>query len=230
MALSRSRAADSDQIVVTERISTQAGAGAGTVGQQVDALSDEGFFSTGSILGLRQDAGFRSNVGLFNPEPFDASVTLTLRRADGEVIGEAVVSVPPLGYVQRNLAILFPESPMPEGEKLTLHRLAGVRSSRFAAVSTRSRTLPFSPGLRYPRCHSESAATRNPRSLQLGDPRLKGLGRQAGEGSVVRLASLFASPSPNIPSKRAVSFFERHWRSPRRVGEPTSSERLRYAS
>jgi hypothetical protein len=142
--------ADSDRIVVAERIGTQSGAGEGTVGQQVDALSDEGFFSRGSILGLRQDAGFRSNVGLFNPEPFDAAVTLTLRRADGEVIGETVVSVPPLGYVQRNLAVLFPDSPMPEGEALTL----SVDSPEldvfaFAAVIDNvSQDPTFSPGLK----------------------------------------------------------------------------------
>ncbi len=142
--------AGSDRVVVAERISTQSGAGAGMVGQQVDALSDEGFFSRGSILGLRQDAGFRSNVGLFNPEPFDADVTLTLRRADGEVIGETVVSVPPRGYVQRNLAVLFPNSRMPEGEALTL----SVESPQldvfaFAAVIDNvSQDPTFSPGLR----------------------------------------------------------------------------------
>ncbi|MDQ5858532.1 MAG: hypothetical protein M3542_09700 [Acidobacteriota bacterium] len=142
--------ADSAQIVVAERISTQSGAGAGTVGQQVDALSDEGFFSRGSILGLRQDAGFRSNVGLFNPEPFDAAVTLTLRRADGAVIGEAIVSVPPLGYVQRNLAHLFPESPMPEGEALTLSiDSPELDVFAFAAVIDNvSQDPTFSPGLR----------------------------------------------------------------------------------
>jgi|SRR5687767_2138734 len=141
---------DSDRIVVTERISTQAGSGVGTVGQQVDALSDDAFFPSGSILGLRQDAGFRSNVGLFNPEPFEASVTLTLRRSDGAVIGRTIVSVPPLGYVQRNLAVLFPESPMPEGEVLTL----SIDSPRldvfaFAAVIDNvSQDPTFSPGLR----------------------------------------------------------------------------------
>jgi hypothetical protein len=111
---------DSDRLVVAERIATPSASGAGTVGQQVDSLSDDGFFSRGSLLGLRQDAAFRSNVGLFNPEPFTAAVSLTLKRADGQVIGEAVVSVPPLGYVQRNLAVLFPEAAWSEGEVLTL--------------------------------------------------------------------------------------------------------------
>lgn len=113
-------AGDSDRLVVAERIAAPSGSGAGTVGQQVETLSDEGFFSRGSILGLRQDAAFRSNVGLFNPEPFAAMVSLTLRRADGEVIGRTAVSVPPLGYVQRNLAVLFPDAVWSEGEVLTL--------------------------------------------------------------------------------------------------------------
>ncbi len=141
---------DSDRIVVAERIATQSGAGVGTVGQQVDALSDDGFFPRGSILGLRQDAGFRSNVGLFNPEPFDAAVTLTLRRADGEVIGETVVSVPPVGYVQRNLALLFPGSPIAAGEPLTLSIDSPVLDVfGFASViDNLSQDPTFSPGLR----------------------------------------------------------------------------------
>jgi hypothetical protein len=141
---------DTDRIVVAERISTPSGSGAGTVGQQVDALPDSGFFSSGSILGLRQDAAFRSNVGLFNPEPFTAAVTLDLRRAGGESIGNAIVLVPPLGYVQRNLAILFPGAPIAEGEVLTL----SVDSPEldvfaFAAVIDNvSQDPTFSPGLR----------------------------------------------------------------------------------
>lgn len=141
---------DSDRLVVAERIATPSASGAGTVGQQVDSLSDDGFFSRGSILGLREDAAFRSNVGLFNPEPFTAAVTLTLRRADGQVIGEAEVSVPPLGYVQRNLAVLFPDAPRAEGDVLTL----SIDSPEFdvfafgAVIDNVSQDPTFSPGLR----------------------------------------------------------------------------------
>ena len=141
---------DSDRLVVAERIATPSASGAGTVGQQVDSLADDGFFSRGSILGLRQDAAFRSNVGLFNPEPFTAVVSLALRRADGQVIGEAVVSVPPLGYVQRNLAVLFPDARRVDGEVLTLSiDSPDLDIFAFAAVIDNTSQDPtFSPGLR----------------------------------------------------------------------------------
>jgi hypothetical protein len=140
---------DFAKLVVSERISTASAAGPGTVGQQVDAIPDEGFFAHGSILGLRQDSGFRSNVGLFNPEPFWTTVTLTLRRADGSAIGETRIVVPPLGYVQRNLADLFPDVTMPEGESLTLSIQSNdVDVFAFAAVIDNvSQDPTFSPGL-----------------------------------------------------------------------------------
>ena len=141
---------DSDRLVVAERIAAPSASGAGTVGQQVDSLSDEGFFSRGSILGLRQDAAFRSNVGVFNPEPFAATVSLTLRRADGQILGETAVFVPPLGYVQRNLAVLFPDAVRSEGEVFTLSiDSPDLDVFAFGAVIDNvSQDPTFSPGLR----------------------------------------------------------------------------------
>jgi PKD repeat protein len=140
---------DFAKLVVSARIFTASPNGAGTVGQQVDAIPDEGFFSRGSILGLRQDSAFRSNVGLFNPEPFWTTVALTLRRSDGSPIGEAHIAVPPLGYVQRNLAVLFPEAELPDGESLTLSiQSSDVDVFAFAAVIDNvSQDPTFSPGL-----------------------------------------------------------------------------------
>jgi hypothetical protein len=140
---------DFANLVVSERISTSAANGVGTVGQQVDAIPDEGFFSRGSILGLRQDSAFRSNVGVFNPEPFWTTVELTLRRADGSPIGQSHVAVGPLGYVQRSLAILFPGVEIPGGESLTLSvQSSDVDVFAFAAVIDNvSQNPTFSPGL-----------------------------------------------------------------------------------
>ena len=63
----------------------------------------------GSVLDLRQDTGFRSSIGLFNPQPVEAWMELTLRRSDGTKIAESAILVPPRGYLQRNLAVLFPD-------------------------------------------------------------------------------------------------------------------------
>jgi PKD repeat protein len=140
---------DFARLVVSSRISTASATGPGTVGQQVDAIADEGFFARGSILGLRQDGEFRSNVGLFNPEPFGTNVVLTLKLGDGSAIGVTRVAVPPLGYVQRNLADLFPGVGLPDGETLTLSiHSQDVDIFAFAAVIDNvSQDPTFSPGL-----------------------------------------------------------------------------------
>jgi PKD repeat protein len=138
---------DSSRIVVAERIYTYSGAG--TVGQQVDAIPEEGFFERGSILGLRQDADFRSNIGLFNPQPVEARMGLTLRRSDGMKIAETAILVPPRGYVQKNLAVFFPDVEL-RGEVLTLTVDAGnIDVFAFAAIiDNLSQDPTFSPGLR----------------------------------------------------------------------------------
>jgi hypothetical protein len=139
---------DSSQIVVAERIYTDSGAG--TVGQQVDAIPEEGLFERESILGLRQDADFRSNIGLFNPQPVEAWIGLTLRRSDGTKIAETAILVPPRGYLQRNLAVLFPDLEQREGEAYTLTVDAGkLDVFAFATViDNLSQDPTFSPGLR----------------------------------------------------------------------------------
>ena len=86
-----------------ERILTDAGAGGGTVGQQVDSLSAESLLSSGALLGVRNDAAFRTNVGMLNPSAGGAPVTLTLRRSPDTVLGTASLFLPPFGYTQRNL-------------------------------------------------------------------------------------------------------------------------------
>lgn len=139
---------DSSKIVVAERIYTYSGAG--TVGQQVDAIPEEEFFERGSILGLRQDAAFRSNIGLFNPQPVEAWMGLTLRRSDGTKIAATAILVPPRGYVQRGLAVFFPDLELREGERYTLTVDAGkIDVFAFAAViDNLSQDPTFSPGLR----------------------------------------------------------------------------------
>jgi hypothetical protein len=139
---------DSSQIVVAERIYTYSGNG--TVGQQVDAIPEEGFFERGSILGLRQDADFRSNIGLFNPQPVEAWIGLTLRASDGTRVAATAVLVPPRGYLQRNLAALFPDLELRAGQAYTLTVDAGnIDVFAFATViDNRSQDPTFSPGLR----------------------------------------------------------------------------------
>jgi PKD repeat protein len=107
-------------VTAFQRISTPAELTEGTVGQQVDAVSAEDFAPGGTILGLRQDAAFRSNLGLLNPGAGNATVALTLIRSPTIPLASATVVVPPRGYVQRNLASLFPSVAIPAGETLSI--------------------------------------------------------------------------------------------------------------
>ncbi|MEP6994959.1 MAG: hypothetical protein ABI968_10595 [Acidobacteriota bacterium] len=115
----------SDPVVVSERVYSTPPTTAGTVGEQVNPIPPDGFSAHASILGLRQDDTFRSNIGLFNPNPDAVSVILTLRRPSGEILGDTTVALFPYGFAQRNLSALFPSVVFPPGEPLTLAIDAG---------------------------------------------------------------------------------------------------------
>ncbi len=114
-------------VTVFERILTDATRTAGTVGQQVEALAEEQLVSRGSLLGVRQDDAFRTNVGLVNPHAASTTAALRLIAPPATELGTATVVVPPQGYVQRNLAALFPGVDLPEGVALSLRVDGGGR-------------------------------------------------------------------------------------------------------
>ncbi|MGH9456623.1 MAG: hypothetical protein ACRD2J_03170 [Thermoanaerobaculia bacterium] len=62
------------------------------------------------IVGIRQDAEFRTNVGLVNASQFsNATLRLRLFNANGTQFGSTVDrTLPPLGFEQPNVASLFP--------------------------------------------------------------------------------------------------------------------------
>jgi hypothetical protein len=136
-------------LLAAERISTASATTPGSVGQQVDPLTPDGFFARASLLGLREDAAFRSNVGVFNPNGYPVTVSLALRRGSGAALGAMNLRVPPYGYVQRNLRALFSGAGLPGGEMLTLSLDAGgAKVFAFAAVIDNvSQDPTFSPGL-----------------------------------------------------------------------------------
>jgi hypothetical protein len=107
----------SQNLAVSARIYTNSPLTAGTVGQQVDPIPS--FYSISKVLGLEQDAKFRSNVGLLNPTQGTVSVKLTLFRS-GSILGTATISVPPLGMTQQPLSGLFPTVAFPSDEKMSL--------------------------------------------------------------------------------------------------------------
>jgi len=148
-ALRISSSSDSG-VLVSERISTASTTTGGTVGQQVDPVSPESLMARGSILGLRHDAAFRSNVGFLNPNPSPAEIALALQNSQGETLAARTIELLPNSYTQRTLAALFPGTSLQARGTLTLSVDArGARIFPFATVVDNiSQDSTFSPGLR----------------------------------------------------------------------------------
>jgi len=137
-------------LVVAGRIFTDSTTTAGTVGQQVDPIGPNGWFSRGSILGLRHDAAYRSNVGLLNPHGRPVTASLWLKLSQGVAIGHATVTIAPHSYLQKNLTALFPGVSLPAGQVMTV-TVDSADSPIFpfaTVVDNVSQDLTFSPGLR----------------------------------------------------------------------------------
>jgi hypothetical protein len=120
------------------------------VGQQIDPVSPEDLFTRGSLLGLRQDEQYRSNVGLFNPNSAAVAAVLRLLAEDGRTLAETVLSIPARSYVQRPLPALFPGQPFAAGGSLTLSVDSGGDPVFPIAtiVDNTSQDPTFSPGLK----------------------------------------------------------------------------------
>jgi PKD repeat protein len=93
------------EVIVGSRTFTSAGGG--TYGQDVDARGVEPR-SDAVVTALRQDAAFRSNVGLVNAGSTTLPVLLRLFDATGASLGTAVVSLGPRSHSQQPLPSLFP--------------------------------------------------------------------------------------------------------------------------
>lgn len=136
-------------VLVSGRIFTSSQTTDGTVGQQVDPVSSDRLMSAGSILGLRHDSAFRSNVGLLNTGDIPVTVNLAVRSGQ-DLIASGTVTVPAQSYLQRNLSAVFPGASFPAGRTLSLAVDAGLAQIfPFATiVDNVSQDPTFSPGLR----------------------------------------------------------------------------------
>ena len=75
----------------------------GTFGQSVPAFSASDMITSGtvrSIVGIREDASFRTNLILTNAGTANVTVTGTLLSASGSVLGSGDWTLPPLGMTQ----------------------------------------------------------------------------------------------------------------------------------
>ncbi|MGE5235905.1 MAG: CHRD domain-containing protein [Acidobacteriota bacterium] len=82
---------------VADTFNDQRPAGKGTYGQYMEGLGIDRAYPSG-VLVLNSNrpqadlAGFRTNLGYFNPNPFDVKVAFNVRRPDGSLIGTPILS------------------------------------------------------------------------------------------------------------------------------------------
>jgi PA domain len=95
--------ADSASLKIVSQTSTPAANGVGTFGQSVPAQGANDFVtpaSPKSLIGLREDTAFRTNLVLANATTSSVTVTLTLLAADGSTFGTTTRTLDPLGMTQ----------------------------------------------------------------------------------------------------------------------------------
>ncbi|MFI5180826.1 MAG: hypothetical protein ACHQPI_05510 [Thermoanaerobaculia bacterium] len=79
----------------------------GTYGVGVSGRPLSASVSRGLIPGLSNNAAFRSNVAVMNPQPIPVLVTLTLYRADGTLLGQGTRTLAPLDWFQASTIFAF---------------------------------------------------------------------------------------------------------------------------
>ena len=91
----------SQPLLVTSRTST--GSSAGTLGQFVPGLPATAALAAGQegrLIQLSENASYRTNVGFASVSAAPTSVTVTLYRANGGLLGALPVTLPPFGSAQ----------------------------------------------------------------------------------------------------------------------------------
>lgn len=115
-------------LVVTSNIyNDQRSAGKGTFGQFVPAIARGNALQRGVVLhlsnrnrDLANPSGFRTNIGLFNPNQIAATVTLTLRDAAGTSLGTTTLTLAPLSQQQNAITSYFGSAGLSDAAALTL--------------------------------------------------------------------------------------------------------------
>lgn len=124
----------SSSLVATARVYTPSLTTNGTVGQQINAITTQDLRVRGSLLGLEQNAAFRSNVAFLNPGASVVPVTLELRDETGNVLTSRTLDLPPSRYLQRSLLSLFAGVSFPSDSAVTLSFQTSTPIFAFASV------------------------------------------------------------------------------------------------
>lgn len=121
------RVTSASQLAVTSRIYNDLrGSGRGTFGQFVPASTPATALRRGVLPQLSNKAlttplsGFRTNVGVFNPNTGFVTVRLELRDAAGVLLGQQALTLAGLTQFQTSIATLFPTLDLSDRANLTL--------------------------------------------------------------------------------------------------------------
>lgn len=134
------RVTSASELVVTSRIYADfRSSNRGTLGQFVPAVARGAGLRRGTLPQLAQDAdltaGFRTNVGLFNPNPSAVTVRLELRNDAGTVLGTNTLTLAAQSQQQTPLAVLFAGVEHAHAATLTLSFDAAAPIVVYAAVN-----------------------------------------------------------------------------------------------
>lgn len=129
------RVTSAKPIAVTSRIYNDLRAEEkGTLGQFVPAPPRGTALRRGVMPHLLND-GFRTNVGLFNPNLSDATVRLELRDSAGGLLAQETITLPALSQQQRSIGTYFPGPDLSAAANLTLSFDSSAPVFAYAAVN-----------------------------------------------------------------------------------------------
>lgn len=98
---------DSDAFLLATSRTYNSASPVGTFGVAIAARPLTESLSRGLLLGLSNNASYRSNVAVLNPGPHPITVTFRLFRADGTALGQGTKSLAPLEWFQASTIFGF---------------------------------------------------------------------------------------------------------------------------
>ena len=113
------RVTSASALAVTSRIYVDLADDEGTLGQFVPAVPRSAGLRRGVMPHLANN-GFRTNLGMFNPNQNDATVRLELRNTSGTLVAQHTMTLAGWSQQQRSLASYFPEVDLTTVENATV--------------------------------------------------------------------------------------------------------------
>ena len=98
---------DSDASFLATSRTYNSASSVGTFGVGIAGRPLASSVSRGIILGLSNNASYRSNVAVMNPQPVPVTVTFRLYRADGTALGQGTQTLAPFDWFQANTIFGF---------------------------------------------------------------------------------------------------------------------------